>query len=570
MLKTISPTIISVPRIHNSQLHYAIEFANKLDVELYKEEFQELLDEYPESAEIRFAYLDDLLLNGLEEEGAKPVSVQIRELIAEKPNNLRGKILGYYSKMEEDPDIDMTSHFENEFAKEIAALLHDKPYPVVVKDATFIWMIKLMMVYCTETKNEAGIEKLFLMIRNKQWSNTLTDLSFMAVGEVVMQDDIDDELIEILEWYSRLIKSELWPEPDPAPHYDIFYQILNRPIKDFTDEDIAEVLSIHDREKLSHDICWLLDQGCLRIVQLEGECNCDFILQATYLISYFKVRELASLVTRIMTGAPDIIFDQIVGDFSGENLLPWVYSLGAMNLEGWWDMLTYRDEDEEADMDTYWHSKSTWLNALVKISSHPWPQSKHAKELVEKLWTDYQKSNHECLGWLMYYIVSYGLDTYDARIKEAYANDLIEQDVHGTFEEAMSDKDEDVGLFAESHTPETIGDNYQEIIKYVRELEIEYQASSADTVAEEMARIRKDAADNSDFDEFIDTYDERDSDGKLSAMELAILETLIQDDNSYAPQSTASIIPIQRDGPKVGRNDPCPCGSGKKYKKCCL
>ncbi|MBZ4241354.1 SEC-C domain-containing protein, partial [Mycobacterium tuberculosis] len=21
---------------------------------------------------------------------------------------------------------------------------------------------------------------------------------------------------------------------------------------------------------------------------------------------------------------------------------------------------------------------------------------------------------------------------------------------------------------------------------------------------------------------------------------------------------------------KVGRNDPCPCGSGKKYKQCCL
>ncbi|HBN84048.1 MAG TPA: hypothetical protein DDZ89_09410 [Clostridiales bacterium] len=22
-------------------------------------------------------------------------------------------------------------------------------------------------------------------------------------------------------------------------------------------------------------------------------------------------------------------------------------------------------------------------------------------------------------------------------------------------------------------------------------------------------------------------------------------------------------------GNKIGRNDPCPCGSGKKYKKCC-
>jgi SEC-C motif len=28
--------------------------------------------------------------------------------------------------------------------------------------------------------------------------------------------------------------------------------------------------------------------------------------------------------------------------------------------------------------------------------------------------------------------------------------------------------------------------------------------------------------------------------------------------------------PFVRDGPKVGRNDPCPCGSGKKYEKCCL
>jgi len=26
---------------------------------------------------------------------------------------------------------------------------------------------------------------------------------------------------------------------------------------------------------------------------------------------------------------------------------------------------------------------------------------------------------------------------------------------------------------------------------------------------------------------------------------------------------------FRRDEPKIGRNDPCPCGSGKKYKKCC-
>jgi preprotein translocase subunit SecA len=26
---------------------------------------------------------------------------------------------------------------------------------------------------------------------------------------------------------------------------------------------------------------------------------------------------------------------------------------------------------------------------------------------------------------------------------------------------------------------------------------------------------------------------------------------------------------VRREGPKVQRNDPCPCGSGKKYKNCC-
>jgi preprotein translocase subunit SecA len=26
--------------------------------------------------------------------------------------------------------------------------------------------------------------------------------------------------------------------------------------------------------------------------------------------------------------------------------------------------------------------------------------------------------------------------------------------------------------------------------------------------------------------------------------------------------------PVQRSGPKIGRNDPCPCGSGQKFKKC--
>jgi preprotein translocase subunit SecA len=40
-----------------------------------------------------------------------------------------------------------------------------------------------------------------------------------------------------------------------------------------------------------------------------------------------------------------------------------------------------------------------------------------------------------------------------------------------------------------------------------------------------------------------------------------------QSDNMQNQPNETKKIPIKV-GPKVGRNDPCPCGSGKKYKNC--
>lgn len=51
----------------------------------------------------------------------------------------------------------------------------------------------------------------------------------------------------------------------------------------------------------------------------------------------------------------------------------------------------------------------------------------------------------------------------------------------------------------------------------------------------------------------------------------------IVDDQSHPDQAriravrdeTPSPEPMRRSGPKIGPNDPCPCRSGRKYKKCC-
>ena len=74
----------------------------------------------------------------------------------------------------------------------------------------------------------------------------------------------------------------------------------------------------------------------------------------------------------------------------------------------------------------------------------------------------------------------------------------------------------------------------------------------------------------------------------LTTEELALVDTLRQRESltKEIPASIAAIyrfwLPyrravhertlattIERTEPKVGRNDPCPCGSGKKFKKCC-
>jgi hypothetical protein len=43
-----------------------------------------------------------------------------------------------------------------------------------------------------------------------------------------------------------------------------------------------------------------------------------------------------------------------------------------------------------------------------------------------------------------------------------------------------------------------------------------------------------------------------------------------QEDKLYDLDDREPVVTYRREQPKIGRNSPCPCGSGKKYKKCCM
>ncbi len=58
------------------------------------------------------------------------------------------------------------------------------------------------------------------------------------------------------------------------------------------------------------------------------------------------------------------------------------------------------------------------------------------------------------------------------------------------------------------------------------------------------------------------------SENQALSFQHAAFQTLPDDELNMPGDESGKVVPFRRDEPKVGRNDPCPCGSGKKFKQC--
>jgi SEC-C motif-containing protein len=68
--------------------------------------------------------------------------------------------------------------------------------------------------------------------------------------------------------------------------------------------------------------------------------------------------------------------------------------------------------------------------------------------------------------------------------------------------------------------------------------------------------------------EFSAFYNDKKTNTALEHKEKSVFEKT-SEGWKFKSGHVAGAMPIKRDEGKVGRNDPCSCGSGKKYKKCC-
>lgn len=113
--------------------------------------------------------------------------------------------------------------------------------------------------------------------------------------------------------------------------------------------------------------------------------------------------------------------------------------------------------------------------------------------------------------------------------------------------------------------------NYDSCIKYFLEND-KYSANLIKTVANKhknfMEIVNAVLAKNYTFEELLKKYKRRYIDNKIISS-----TTVLYRSNAFS--NTLGLIEDNENKPqidtskKIGRNDPCPCGSGKKYKKCC-
>jgi hypothetical protein len=184
--------------------------------------------------------------------------------------------------------------------------------------------------------------------------------------------------------------------------------------------------------------------------------------------------------------------------------------------------------------------RSMLVTALTRIAlEHPAVQPRVAEFAISRF-TDLEETDPAFLGLLTGHALLLNREAALEPIRDAFARDAIDETIAGDYEETLAwFKPEEQRADWEYH---------QDLLKFYEPAEIKrrqmrWQAEKEQEERRAKQREAKEIAHRLGWDE---------------PTEPAVL-------TGYFQTREGTLVREE----KVGRNDPCPCGSGKKYKKCC-
>ena len=155
---------------------------------------------------------------------------------------------------------------------------------------------------------------------------------------------------------------------------------------------------------------------------------------------------------------------------------------------------------------------------------------KEDKTIIDSKW----------IGFMVSDLIGIQAIELTSQITELYNQGLVFKEIVGNLSDCMIEIEDEPIINRMKPLFENTIDRYD----YYRDIWHYYRTSNRDIFGNKIVD------EESSYQEVKETYDD------------------VDNESSYEEVVETTPLPVEK--PKVGRNDPCPCGSGKKYKKCCL
>lgn len=269
------------------------------------------------------------------------------------------------------------------------------------------------------------------------------------------------------------------------------------------------------REEIAPELLRILDDTVNRAAELAAEGDYQAHLYVLFLLAQFRETRAYPLLVRFASLSGDLL-DSLCGDFITEDLGRILASVCGGDLAGIQSLIENESTDEWV--------RGAALSSLVTLVA---AGQKDRDEIVSYFASLYRGRLERKWSHVWDALVSYSSDLYPAEllsdIERAYEEELVDPGFI-----TLGNVKRDLAMGQEYVLARIADDPHRRLV--------------SDTVAE--------------MEWWACFHQDQTGDTVRTASV------------SGAPPS-APPHPIKRSTPKIGRNEPCPCGSGKKYKKCC-
>ncbi|MEQ6120347.1 DUF1186 domain-containing protein [Reichenbachiella sp. MALMAid0571] len=445
-----------------------------------------------------------------------------RRIVAEHPDYLFGKVnlgfeyfqKGQYEKIPEVMGQDM----------ELASLYPNREVFHISEVSAFL---KMTIRYFSVTGNMDKAESDFKLMSDLDPNSKITletERYLMMVRMKNFTERMEKENAKKMKVKTKLEKigSSVQVEP-PTFHHSQINELYSNGL--YIEEDtILEILSL-PRETLVQDLHLVLKDSIDRYEYFNRMIEEDdwddelmfFVIHAIFLLGELKSTESLTEVLHVLR-QNNAYLRLYLGDFLTEFLWEPIYKIAEGQLD---ELASFACEP---GIDTY--AKSEISTVIEQVVYHSPDKKEEAVEWFRKVLTFYTQSDIE-----------------DNVIDSDLIGLMICNVIHVEAEELLPEMEM---LFKLGYVSTGICGNYDEIERDIK------MPSKYSHKMEVLGIVDR-------YDQITSTWS-----GYNPIEDYAESDYAESDHDSY-PKS----FPVVNE-PKIGRNDPCPCGSGKKYKKCCL